>query len=67
MNISTLINSANMPGASEISVTGIKLLYIAGVPYDLFHGLSAAVCIFFFGDSIIKKLERIKIKYGIYK
>lgn len=67
MNISTLINSANMPGGEEISLNGVKLLYIAGLPYDLFHGLTAAVCIFLFGDSIIQKLERIKIKYGIYR
>ena len=28
---------------------------------------TAALCVFIFGDAMIKKLERIKIKYGIYR
>lgn len=67
MNICTVITSNHMPGGEDISVEGLKLLYIAGLPYDIYHGIAAAVCVFFFGDSIIRKLERIKIKYGIYK
>lgn len=67
MNISTVINSTNMPGAGDISLNGLKLIYISGAPYDFFHGLTAAICVFLFGDNIIKKLERIKIKFGIYR
>ncbi|MEE1038571.1 MAG: ECF transporter S component [Eubacterium sp.] len=67
MNICTVLTSNHMPGGEEISVEGLKLLYIAGLPYDIYHGIAAAVCVFLFGDSIIRKLERIKIKYGIYK
>ena len=43
------------------------LLYITGAPYDAVHAATAAVFIFLFGDLIIRKLERVKIKYGIYR
>lgn len=36
-------------------------------PYDLYHGITAAVSIFVIGNPMIEKLERIKIKYGIYR
>lgn len=67
MNVCTVLTSNQMPGSEELSIEGLKLLYIAGLPYDIYHGIAAAVCVFFFGESIISKLERIKIKYGIYK
>lgn len=67
MNLSTLVNSTNMAGGSEISLDGLKLLYISGLPMDLIHGGTAAVCVFILGNSIISKLNRIKIKYGIYR
>ncbi len=69
MNIAALITSMSLPGASVtgINLTAIKTIYITGLPYDLLHGLTAAICVFFFGEPMIQKLERIKIKYGIYK
>ena len=67
MNLSTIVNSTNMAGGSQISVEGLKLLYISGLPMDLIHGVTAAVCVFILGSSIISKLDRIKIKYGIYR
>ena len=67
MNICALVTSAGVPGGNSLSLESMRILYISGVPYDAFHAGSAALCSFLFGDSIIKKLERIKIKYGIYK
>lgn len=67
MNIGTLVTAAIAPGGRSISLKSLGMLYIAGVPYDFFHAGSAALCVFLFGESIIRKLERIKIKYGIYK
>ncbi len=66
MNMSTYIISltANTTG---ISFDAIRALFITGLPYDLMHAGTATLCIFFIGPNIIKKLERIKIKYGIYK
>ena len=66
MNICALVTSAGAPGAA-LSIEQMRLLYISGAPYDAYHGSTAALCVFLFGNSIIKKLERIKIKYGIYK
>lgn len=67
MNICALVTSAGVPGGNSLSLESLRILYISGAPYDAFHAGSAAFCIFLFGNSIIKKLERIKIKYGIYK
>lgn len=67
MNMSKLFLSMNMQGGETIGFSGLRVLYITGAPYDLLHALTAAVCVFFFGGNIITKLERIKIKYGIYK
>ncbi len=67
MNICALVTSAGVPGGNNLSLESMRILYISGAPYDAFHAGSAALCIFLFGNSIIRKLERIKIKYGIYK
>ncbi len=66
MNVSKLILSAGQPGGG-ISFEALRVLYITGAPYDLMHAGTAALCVFLFGNSMIRKLERIKIKYGIYK
>jgi len=67
MNLCALVISAGTPGGNSLSLESMRVLYISGVPYDAFHAGSAALCLFLFGNSIIRKLERIKIKYGIYK
>lgn len=67
MNICAMVTAASIPGGNEISWDTMKLLYISGVPYDAAHAASAAVVNFIFGDTIIRKLERIKLKYGIYR
>ncbi len=67
MNICAMVTAASIPGANDISWSTMKLLYISGVPYDAAHAGSAAIFNFFFGDKIIRKLERIKLKYGIYR
>ncbi len=66
MNLSALFT---MPGYSgqEISWATLRALFISGLPYDLAHGGAAALCIFVMGNPMIRKIERIKIKYGIYK
>ncbi|MCR5837343.1 MAG: ECF transporter S component [Lachnospiraceae bacterium] len=66
MNFASLLMDAGMnPESQNVSLRTIRLVYMTGVPYDFQHGLGAAVCIFFFGESLIKKIQRIKIKYGI--
>ncbi|EGG79761.1 hypothetical protein HMPREF9477_00188 [Lachnospiraceae bacterium 2_1_46FAA] len=67
MNLSSALLSANGASGKGISLEGLRILYVTGVPYDFFHALTAAVCVYFIGGNVIQKLERIKIKYGIYK
>lgn len=67
MNVCAMVTAAGIPGANEISWDTMKILYISGVPYDAAHAGSAAVFNFIFGEKIIAKLERIKLKYGIYR
>ena len=67
MNICAMVTAASIPGGNEISWDTLKLLYISGVSYDAAHAFFAALFNFFFGDMLIRKLERIKLKYGIYR
>lgn len=69
MNFASMITSSSYMGAgseSYISFETLKLMYITGVPYDFLHALFASICSFLIGDSVIQKLERIKIKFGMY-
>ena len=38
---------------------------IMGLPFDLIHALSTAFFMWFIGDPLLEKLERIKEKYEI--
>lgn len=67
MNIFTMISAASIPGNPEISWDALKIYYLSGVPYDFGHAITAAVFNFIFGEKLIQKLERIKLKYGIYR
>ena len=66
MNIGAMFMSMGIPG-SDISFNTMRTLYISGLPYDLYHGITAAIAIFIIGQPMITKIERIKIKYGIYR
>lgn len=67
MNIFTMISTESIPGSPEVNWDTLKVYYISGVPYDFTHALSAAICNLIFGEKLIQKLERIKLKYGIYR
>lgn len=66
MNICAMTTAAGIPGC-EINWRTLKTLYISGVSYDLAHAAGAGIFMFIFGNSMVTKLERIKIKYGIYR
>lgn len=66
MNISTLVTGAAFT-AEGFSWEQLKVLYLTGVPFDLLHAFRATVFMVLFGNPIIRKLERIKIKYGFYR
>ncbi len=50
---------------SEITLQGVLSVYMAGVPFSLAFGISTAVFLFIFGESFVKKISRIKLKYEI--
>lgn len=63
MNLATFFMTAS---AYSNGFAGLKLLYITGLGYDVLHALGATACVFLLGDSMVRKLERIKIKYGMF-
>lgn len=63
MNMATMFYTVGF----NISFKSLQALYISGLPYDLSHAALASLCMFFIGNPMIKKIERIKVKYGIYK
>ena len=67
MNFAAMCLSMNEPGSLGIGIKALKALYVSGVGYDFYHSLTAAIWVFVIGTPMVKKLERIKIKYGIYK
>lgn len=67
MNFAAMCLSMNELGSLGIGIKALKALYVSGVGYDFYHALTAAICVFVIGTPMVKKLERIKIKYGIYK
>lgn len=68
MNLAALVmTNAVSPSDMPINFKSLKLLYVTGAPYDVMHAAGASVCVFVFGDNVIRKIERVKIKYGIYK
>ena len=67
MNIFTMLSTASIPGNPTISWDTLKMYYISGAPYDLMHAAASAIFNFIFGEKLIQKLERIKLKYGIYR
>ncbi len=67
INIGSIFTTAGIAGNGNISLDTFRTIYITGLPYDIVHAGLAAFCIFIIGDPMIRKIERIKIKYGIYK
>lgn len=67
MNLAAFFMTGVTPGTENGSLDALKLLYVTGAPYDALHAGGAAICSFLFGDSIIQKLERIRMKYGMYQ
>lgn len=67
MNICAMVTASGMPGSNPISWDTLRMLFLTGFPYDLFHAITAGIFVFIFGTPIINKLDRIKTKYGIYQ
>ncbi len=50
---------------SKINWDMIKAAYIMGIPFDFIHALGTAIFLWFISETMIDKIERIKVKYGL--
>ena len=60
MNFYSLISYTN-----TITWKTIQSTYLLGIPYDLTHATSTAIFLLLFANTFMKKLERVKVKYGL--
>lgn len=51
--------------AGDFNISSMLAVYGAGIPFGMVFGITTAVCLFFFGETFIKKINRIQTKYGI--
>ena len=51
--------------AENVSWESVKAIYIPAVPFDLLHGLTTFVFLWFFEETFCEKIERVKMKYGM--
>ena len=49
----------------EPTVESIKAYYLTGLPLDIIHGVATAIFLYICAEPIIKKIERVKLKYGL--
>jgi energy-coupling factor transport system substrate-specific component len=66
MNFAAMLLTVSSDSMQEISLDTLRALYISGVPYDLEHAGTAALCVFVLGEGFLQKLQRMIIKYGIH-
>lgn len=52
--------------SADLSLPSVLAVYGAGVPFSLVFGITTAVFLFLFGESFVKKINRLQTKYGIY-
>ena len=45
----------------------ILAYYISGFPMDLIHACATVITILLIAEPMLEKLDRIKVKYGIYE
>ena len=48
-----------------VSWKTLLAMYVSGLPFNMMHGISTIVFLFFLAKPMGQKLERIKKKYGI--
>ena len=66
MNMAAMFTATGLPGG-DISWNTLRVLYVSGLPFDIYHAVTAALSMFVIGKPMIEKIERIKLKYGIYR
>ncbi|MBC3887913.1 ECF transporter S component [Acetobacterium paludosum] len=68
MNVAALVMSVGVSGSGmELDWSSLKLLYLSGVPYDCVHALGTCFFGALLGPVMIEKLDRVKLKFGLYQ
>lgn len=68
MNVAALVMSVGVSGSGmEMDWSSMKLLYLSGVPYDGVHALGSCFFGALLGPVMIEKLDRVKLKFGLYQ
>ncbi len=50
---------------ATMSFGSVMEFYVSGFPFDIIHGLSTAVFLYFFAEPMLEKLDRLKVKYNL--
>lgn len=48
-------------------ISNFVAVYVSGIVFNMIHGVSTAAFLWLLAEPLFKKLNRIKIKYGMYK
>lgn len=51
--------------STEINWGVILTYYISGLPMDLIQGIATFLFLWYAGEPMLEKLDRIKVKYGL--
>ena len=60
-----LDSSSVFLATTEVSLAAAIPFYISGLPVNAMQGLCTFITIFFFGEPLLEKLDRVKKKYGM--
>jgi energy-coupling factor transport system ATP-binding protein len=59
--------SALLWGSEALNFKILLTYYVTGFPMDLIHGAATALFLWFGAEPLLEKLDRIKVKYGLYQ
>lgn len=67
MNLCAYVTGASFGRQEGFDFQALRILYVSGLPYDLWHAIRASIAVFLLGPVFVTKFERVKIKYGFYR
>ena len=53
--------------ANELNASSAGAVYLSGLPVNLVHASAVALTMFFFSHPMFEKLDRIRLKYGMFE
>ena len=59
------LSSVLMMSGEHITLSGTIAIYTAGIPFNLVFAVATAICLFFFGEPFVKKIDRINTKFAL--